>query len=218
MLHDYIPANDAHFNDWFNNLLLYVQEMHSQWPNIPETEVDALAGAFADWQTFYHPTLSPHTPAVTALKREARTRAERVLRGFVQRFLHWPPVTDGDRVSMNIPLRDHHRTPHIEVTEAVEFFFRISNIRELVIDFRVKGHSTRAKPRGYDGAVFIWAILDAPPDTLDALVHRTMASRTPHRLAFHETERGRTVYVAAAWQNARGHLGAWSSIQNAIIP
>jgi hypothetical protein len=45
-----------------------------------------------------------------------------------------------------------------------------------------------------------------------------MASRTPKSITFDETERGRTVYVALAWQNNRGNIGQWSEIQNAIIP
>jgi hypothetical protein len=35
-----------------------------------------------------------------------------------------------------------------------------------------------------------------------------MASKTPHTLNFTEEERGKTVYIAAAWQNERGNLGA----------
>jgi hypothetical protein len=45
-----------------------------------------------------------------------------------------------------------------------------------------------------------------------------MASKTPHSLDFPEEERGKTVYIAAAWQNERGIIGPWSEIQNAIIP
>jgi len=45
-----------------------------------------------------------------------------------------------------------------------------------------------------------------------------MASRTPHALGFSEAEHSKTVYVAAAWQNARGILGPWSEIQSAIVP
>jgi hypothetical protein len=45
-----------------------------------------------------------------------------------------------------------------------------------------------------------------------------MASRTPHTLQFAEEERGKTVYIALAWQNERGHIGPWSDIQNTVIP
>jgi hypothetical protein len=35
---------------------------------------------------------------------------------------------------------------------------------------------------------------------------------------FEEEERGSTVYIAAAWQNERGNIGAWSEILSAVIP
>jgi hypothetical protein len=45
-----------------------------------------------------------------------------------------------------------------------------------------------------------------------------MASKTPHALEFIEAQRGKTVYIAAAWQNERGLIGQWSEIQSAVIP
>ena len=162
--------------------------------------------------------LVPHTPAMTTNKNNARASAERVIRPFVQRFLHWPPVTDGDRVNMNIPNRSPVRTQHHEVTEVVEFELILSHIRQIRVNFHVKGHINMAKPKGYDGAVLIWDVLDTPPQRPEDLTHHTMASRTPYTLLFDETQRGKTVYIAAAWQNNRGNIGVWSEIQTAIIP
>jgi hypothetical protein len=45
-----------------------------------------------------------------------------------------------------------------------------------------------------------------------------MASRTPFTLHFDETERGKTVQIALAWQNERGILGQWSEYKAAIVP
>jgi hypothetical protein len=45
-----------------------------------------------------------------------------------------------------------------------------------------------------------------------------MASKTPHTFFFDETQRGKTVYIAAAWQNERGNIGQWSDIQSVVIP
>jgi len=45
-----------------------------------------------------------------------------------------------------------------------------------------------------------------------------MASRTPFPLHFEESERGKTVYIALAWQNERGITGQWSEYKTAIIP
>jgi hypothetical protein len=45
-----------------------------------------------------------------------------------------------------------------------------------------------------------------------------LLSKTPYTLPFTEAERGKTAYVALAWQNGRGIIGAWSAIKSAIIP
>ena len=70
----------------------------------------------------------------------------------------------------------------------------------------------------YDGAVIVWDALHAPPESPDAMTHHTMASRTPYTLHFEETQRGKTVYIALAWQNDRGIFGAWSEMKTGIIP
>ena len=219
---DYVPANDAEFNNWFRNIVEYVAARTGgtppEWAYIPPSSVAGLEAAYEDWFRFYEPTLQPHEPAVTTEKNNARRRSERVVREFVQRFLQWPPVTDGDRRNMGIPNRDTTPTPHIEVTEAVELELGLRNIREILVNFRVKGSAHKAKPTGYDGAVIVWGILDAPPTGPDDLVNHTMASRTPHVLTFEESQRGKTVYICAAWQNERGNIGPWSEILNAIVP
>jgi hypothetical protein len=66
--------------------------------------------------------------------------------------------------------------------------------------------------------VFIWEVRDTPPESHADLTLHTMASKTPHILRFDETLRGKTVYIAAAWQNERGNIGPWCDIQSAIIP
>jgi len=195
-----------------------VIKMRTKWTYIPTSAVDALDEAFVDWEEHFIPTQSPHTPAVTAMKNDARRRVEPIVRNFVQQFLRWPPVTDGDLVNMNLPLRDLTRTPHIEVTEMVEFELTLRHIREIMVNFWEKGRLNLAKPAGYDGAVIVWDVLDTPPDNPDQLNRHEMASRTPHTLSFIEEERGKTVYITAAWQNERGNRGNWSEIQSAIIP
>jgi hypothetical protein len=64
---------------------------------------------------------------------------------------------------MGIPNKDLIRTPHIDVTEVVEFELKLRNIREVLVNFWIKGADHKAKPDGYDGAVIVWDVLDAPP-------------------------------------------------------
>jgi len=227
MSKDYVPHNDGEFDHWLDNLVQYVTAKtgtggcccaQAEWDHIPAVLTDELRQARDEWKTHYTPSLQPHTPAITTDKNDARARAEKVIRPFVQRFLHWSPVTNGDRVNMGLPNHDAVRTPHIDVNETVEFEIKLRNIRELLVDFWVKGSERKAKPDGYDGAVMLWDALDKPPERPEELNRHALASRTPHTIEFDETERGKTVYIALSWQNQRGHTGQWSEIQTAIVP
>jgi hypothetical protein len=220
--HDYIPRNDAEFDNWFRNLLDYVVWRTGgtppEWDHIPQRNVDELAAAYEDWHDKYAPTLHPHTPAQTTAKYDARRRAEGVIRPFVKRFLHFDPVTNADRVNMALPIHDDIHTNHEVVEEEVEFNLIIRGIRVIHVDFWILGATGKAKPHNYDGAVIVWDVLDAPPSHPSALRRHIMASRTPFTLEFPEVERGKTVYVALCWQNGRGITGRWSDVKIAIVP
>jgi hypothetical protein len=150
--------------------------------------------------------------------REAFSALTRFMRLLHQRKFFSPPMQDSDWIRLGLKPRDTIRTAHTEVTEFVEFELKLREIREILVNFWVKGAAHKAKPNGYDGAVIIWDVLGAPPPEPHSLSRHTMASRTPHALEFTEAERGTTVYIALAWQNERGISGAWSEIQSAIVP
>ncbi|MDR2717430.1 MAG: hypothetical protein LBB89_05125 [Treponema sp.] len=139
------------------------------------------------------------------------------------RFLHSrkffsPPMEDPDYVRLGLRPPDRVRTEHTVVNELVEFDLSLRGIREIVVNFWVKGTDHRAKPAGYDGAVLVWDTLDAPPERPTDLAEHTMASRTPHIIEFDEADRGKTVYIALCWQNERGIRGPWSETQTAVVP
>jgi len=222
---DYIPHNNSEFNSWFNTLTLYVSDRcggsKPDWDHIPKRELDELKAAFDDWSANYSPTLKPHTSDVTRMRDLARGRAEKIIRPFVQRHLYCdPPVSSGDRVNVKLRDRDRIRTDRSTVGEEVQWHFDIRGIRQVHTHFRVLGASGKAKPEGYD-VVVAYEVRDAsapPPERPEDLSRRVNASRTPFTLEFDETERGKKVYAAMAWQNDRKILGSWSAIQWTFIP
>jgi hypothetical protein len=218
---NYIPQNDADFDQWFKNLVQYVAQKAPVWKHIPKDDLDAFIEAYATWYTSYAPTLKPHGQPETAEKNRVKAASERLIREFVNRFLRYRPVTDADRDQMKIPNRDLIRTPHNNPKEEVEFALRIKGIRQVHVDFKVLGSMSKAKPDYYDGAVIVWDVWDRAegkaPTRPEDLYRHVLASKTPHTLKFDETERGKTVYVALCWQN-RGQLGPWSEMQSTYVP
>jgi hypothetical protein len=219
----YVPQGSEEFDVFFGNIVRYVEQKtqgnNPEWTHIPKEDIDALNNMYAAWRAAYEITLKPHTVPETKEKNRVKRAAEKFLRNFVNQFLRYASqVTDMDRDYMRITNPAEKHSPRDEADEGVEFAFRIRNVREVIIDFTVKGSKSRARPYGYDGALVIYALLDKPPMSLEELTRHKLATRTPYTLKFTENERGKTVYVAICWQNNRGQLGPWSAIQSTIVP
>jgi len=160
-----------------------------------------------------------HTPVAVASCREAFEALVAKMRYIKDRYFKKPPLADHDFISLSLHPHDDTRTEHIEVHERVTVTLGLRYDREIRVDFKITGAANKAKPDGYEGADIVWAILDHHPTSHAELINgHEMASRTPYYLTFDETDRGKTVYIAAAWQNERGHRGAYSDIVSAIIP
>ncbi|MCL2410527.1 MAG: hypothetical protein FWC97_02680 [Treponema sp.] len=216
---DYVPQNPAQFNVFMQNLLDYLSNKTSHWGSYPPSgRIAELQESYNACQAAFHSAIETPTPANRLRRNETQAETVKELRSFVNQFLRFEPVTNADRLEMGIPNHDNTRTDHKVVTEMVDHVLHLRNIREIMVDFWVQGQSGKAKPKGYDGAVLIWGILDTPPQHTDELIHHALASRTPFALHFEETERGKTVYVAACWQNDRGITGQWSEFKSAVIP
>ena len=219
---DYIPRQDAELDNWFRNIIEYVEAKtdkdNPEWTHIPRDRIDELKAAYDAWHAAYLLTLSRHEPQLTREKNRVRLESERVLRDFIKQFLRGRPVTNLDRDYMGLNNYDLIRTDHKEVHEDVEFELVLRRIREIIVKFWIKGASNKAKPHGYNGAVIAWDVLDAPPARPEDLTHHELASRTPYTIKFDETQRGKTVYIAAQWENRRGIKGPWSEIQSAVVP
>jgi hypothetical protein len=101
----------------------------------------------------------------------------------------------------------------------VAFEFQKSYPLQIEIDFwQTDVETSKAKPRGYDGAVFIWHIGDDEPKEPENYLGHTMASKRPFRIEFKTQKRGKRVWFRAAWQNERGLLGAFCPAQMTVIP
>jgi len=197
----------------------WVEELpkHNGAWTVTEAEITEL-GEFAETAQEALNSLVSGSAVDVARAREAFTSLVRYMRWLHGRKFFSPPMEDSDYVRLGLRPPDRTRTEHTVVNELVEFEIRLRGIRELEVNFWIKGADHRAKPSGYDGAVLVWDLLVAPPERPTDLANHTMASRTPHIIEFDEADRGKTAYIALSWQNERGIRGPWSETQTAIVP
>jgi hypothetical protein len=160
----------------------------------------------------------PHIPQLTAEKNRVRTRTERALRAFINRFLRWPPVTDLERDKMGIRNWDTIRTPQPVPATVPEIEADTSVIRRLSFRLRDFGATNWGKPEHVRAMEFAWGIREGRPAIIGELPHLETATANPITLDFEEEERGARVFFAARWLNNTAQPGPWSDIESAIIP
>jgi hypothetical protein len=215
---DYIPKKDSEMLAWSSNFSEKVSENATAW-EIPAAEVTDLQGAFTAFAMLYMQTDSPaRTSVIVAQKNDARKVLITKIRALVNFRLRNPVITDAQRIELGLRVHDTTPTPVPVPASRPELDIDVLDIRRLKLIFHDMGRQGKAKPYGVDGAVIVYAVLDAPPASPDALTRSVLATRTPHILEFSEEERGNTLYVAICWQNKKGQRGPWSEIESAIIP
>ncbi|MDR0289991.1 MAG: hypothetical protein LBI06_03565 [Treponema sp.] len=223
---DYIPANAGKFNEFFIKMCKYTTQRASGagavWKHITKEDLDVLNNGYFAWGTAYGGFLEdPHRPSKIQSRRDAQKTAASFLREFVNRFLRHAPVTDEDRVEMGIPVRDTIKTRIGPPSEIAEFKVKLRDVRQLLLRFKVSGAATKAKPYGYQGVAIRYLALEKTekaPESIDELVEKDNASRSPHLMTFADECRGKKVYMALQWLNGKFEGGPWSEIESAIVP
>jgi hypothetical protein len=215
---DYIPQRDSELVAWSDNFVTKVAASATKW-EIPAREVTDLQIAANSFAVLHAQADSPEKNSViVAEKNAARDALEAKIRELAGFRLNNPVITDAERISLGLHVRDT-KPSNIPVPKSrPELDIDVLDFRRLKIVFHDMDSDSKAKPYGVNGAVVLYAVLDTPPADVNALSRSALATRTPHILEFTEEERGKTVYVAICWQNEKGERGPWSEIESAIVP
>ncbi|MDR2765351.1 MAG: hypothetical protein LBB90_10025 [Tannerella sp.] len=215
---DYIPRKESELVAWSANFTAQVAANATAW-EIPAGEVTALQTADTAFAALHAQADSPAKNSIIVAKKDAArktlTAKIRELAGF---RLKNPVITDAQRVALGLTVHDTKQTTISAPKSRPELDIDVLDFGRLKVLFHDMGSSSKAKPYGVNGAVIVYAVLDAPPVDPSALNRSALATRTPYILEFTGEERGKTVYVALCWQNQKGERGPWSEIESAIIP
>jgi hypothetical protein len=215
---DYVPTSDAAFQTWAHQLLSYTATHAAAW-NVPSDAYTSVMSDYVGWEVDYEKAKSPTHSSVDILKKnEGRAALEKAIRNLVNQYLRYnPAVTDTDRVAMGLPVPDPHHTPVPPPATVPEAEAKTPYPMVVEIHFHDEGREKRGKPAGVHGAKILYAVLDAPPATVESLTQSAFDPRSPFTLSFEENQRGKVLYFALHWENAKGEAGPWSVIQKAII-
>ncbi|MDR0704652.1 MAG: hypothetical protein LBF88_06640 [Planctomycetaceae bacterium] len=215
---DYLPAKDSELVVWSKNFLTLILANAEAW-SINQTETRALQTAVTNFQTLQ---AQADSPAKNSIIVKQKNDAKKILKEKISELVNFrlknPVITDAQRISLGLHIRDPKPSPIPVPTTIPEMNFELAGVRRLAVPFHDSGSSTKAKPYGVNGAVILYAVLSTPPKSIKDLNQSVLATRTPHIFEFEEEDRGKIVYFAICWQNEKGERGPCSEIVSTIIP
>ena len=215
----FLPNKDNDLLVWGTSFLAILASI---LPRIefPADEHAALTALLNTFRTKLGIADAPATRTKAAVqdKNDAREALEKRIRQAVNEYLAFNHrVTDGDRDNLGLPIRKKTRTDAPVADKAPYFAVSGDGPRRVRFDFGASKDSA-AKPDGQHGAEFIMVIADTKPAEIEDLTRSAFDTHTPLILTFKESERGKTLWFAARWENTSGKKGPWSPIESAIIP
>ncbi|MDR3194065.1 MAG: hypothetical protein LBT76_02070 [Tannerella sp.] len=217
--HDYIPRRHEALLNWLEKFMPYLKNNLERF-GVASGEEASLEAAVEAYRTAFARVNRANAGSSDRCgRREKADEATAAVRSFVNRYLRYNgAVTNEDRVGLGLRVRDTTLTPASVPESYPEALIFLAGFRQLKVVFREYGRSSRGKPLHVTGCEIRHAILDAPPASIDELVHSTFCTHSPCLFEFDESQRGKAVYFCLRWENTRGRKGPWSSIVMAFIP
>ncbi|MDR2480684.1 MAG: hypothetical protein LBD07_00115 [Spirochaetaceae bacterium] len=215
----YIPAKEADFVAWSDNLLTVAAARASEW-NLVKSKIEELR-ALHDEVAALHQICQ--TPNYTKLDMQAKNEKKTLLKQeeevFVRNNLqNNDAMTDNGRQALRIPIYDRTPTPRPTPDAVPDMETETPNPRTVRVKFRGINAPRWGKPDHVERFECVWLIADEPPARIEDLVHRSFATRNPLDLTFDEDQRGKRLHFACRWEGGAGKTGPWSEIFTAIIP
>jgi len=217
---DYVPANDAEFDSWQNNLVLITESQLVTW-GILVGDFTLLKTAQSGWVDGYDSAevKTVRNNGDVAGKDSTRAVYEKALRKFNKQWLiSNTRVSDRERELMGLTVPVETRTPAPKPTTkpvvTINFAQRLQHELHIVDEATP---TRKAKPVGVHGCE-IWMKIDGPaPVSVSELSYVATTTRTPGTVIFEGIHAGKIVYYWLRWVNTRGEHGPWSNVVSAMV-
>jgi hypothetical protein len=226
-IYDWLSKNHETFHGMVTLMVAYMAvalnrvQMHLQ-NNTPDGEwydtvlLPAINTYFDKYDLWVNP--EERTKAKNIAFFAAETNLKPLYRKWYRILKESPYVDNENLVRMNFPERPsgirHRNTPPSDIPNA-----RVTHAAQAVLRFDFYNTETgrRAKPYGVRGVEVVYALLDAPPTSIDELAHSRVSTRSPYILTFDFSLIGQSVYFAMRYENTIGEKGPWSPIYTVAI-
>ena len=216
---DFFPTRNADLLEWLKNFSTVVAAKASAW-SIPVQTASALAAKVAAYETIYEAATGENgTRALTLEKNEKRDELKAEVRNIKNKHIDYnEAVSDPDRERLGLPIPDRNPTPKPRPAGRPLLEVMPSNNRQHTVSALNQATGKKIRPDDAHGVRYAWEIRDDAPANAGDLRHSVFRVKTTEVFDYDEAERGKKVFYAACYENAKGEAGPWSDIIEAVIP
>ncbi|MDR2898628.1 MAG: hypothetical protein LBU99_07405 [Spirochaetaceae bacterium] len=216
---NFFPDREAEFLVWLENFSAVLTANAAVW-DIPAKAADDLANQVNAYAAVYKKAKGEDgTKALIVEKNEKQKGVIEKVRRIKNRYIDpHDGVTNSDRERLGLPLRGRVSSaktkpksrPVLEVTPTNHLQHTVTVLNQI--------SGTKKKPEDAYGICTVWDIRDSAPESADELRHPTFKRKATEVINFEACDRGKRVFYAACYQNAKGEKGPWSVIVEMGIP
>jgi hypothetical protein len=216
MAGNYFPDGDAEFTVWLTQFAAYANANLAALGLVAGdmAPLTAAQTAFNGSVTAKESARNAYANAVQA-STTARANAEVAVRMLVRRLQASPTVTDAQRQSLGIPVRDRERTPKGAPTTppqgSVDTTLRLAH----TVAFR-GANGKRGKPKEAVGCEIWVKVGEEPPVDPSECRFLALDTASPYVATYTGSDGGKTAHYLLRWTGAAGP-GPWSETVSATI-
>ncbi|MDR1399085.1 MAG: hypothetical protein LBJ41_04095 [Treponema sp.] len=216
---DFFPKRDADLLEWLKNFGAVIVENAVAW-GIPTDTASGMNTQITAYEVVYEAaTGGKGTKALIVEKNEKRDALIAEVRNVKNRFIDYnTAISDADREQLGLPRRDRTPTPKPRPTSRPTLEVLPTNNRQHTVTAVNQKTGKKTKPDDAYGVRFVWEIRDTLPTSAEDLRHSVFRRRIVEAFDYIEEDRGKKVFYAACYENAKGEAGPWSDIIESLIP
>ena len=216
---DWYPSRMADQIEMANIWVEAFAENGARW-RIQEETVKEFSDMVAEATRLYNlaQDKKTRTTVITADFKAAMTRMRAGMRDIKKRYLHIPPLNEGEIAWLRLRLRDATLTPSRTPTAQAKIETFLTGRHELgtLIVFAV-GDSADPVNDSYRVYYTVQESGDPPPEHYSLLKESFSTRRKKGRMTFDPGDSGKTCYFAVQIENGN-KKGPWGPITSALIP
>lgn len=216
---DFFPKRDAELLEWLKNFSSTLSAKAASW-GVPALAAEGLAASLAAYETvFAAATGEAGTKALVTEKNEKRDALKAELRNIKNKHIDYnDSVSDGDRERLGLHVWDKNPSPKGRPVSRPALEVVPTNNRQHSVTAANITNGKKNRPDDAHGVRFVWEIRDDAPENAEDLRHSEFRVKTHEVFDYNEGDRGKKVFYAACYENAKGEAGPWSDIVWAVIP